>query len=227
MDVRLSGHLARKHSNRSNRMNNNKLHHATRAKANRLGIIIAPQADGAWDAYDPNEPGVIINKASAKEALAAFITFRAERAEREIAAPMVDEPAPAEHEAEETELVQDVEKLPTHWAIARKRYKEASGVSHCGDWLAQWLDTHFTGGGDFDWEGFKAMLAENFIDVDHGKWSQLPTSGQAGWQGRYRMNGRQKLGRQVALNGFVTFNGEDTQVPDADLAKLRIKHPLS
>ena len=208
-------------------MENNKLHHATAAKAQRFGVKLICNNEGVWTVLHNRNTDKIFSAKQASLALMAYTTWHHAEFNTIQEQSAVDEPAPTEHEAEETELVQDVEPLPTHWAIARKRYKEASGVSHCGDWLAQWLDTHFTGGGDFDWEGFKAMLAENFIDVDHGKWSQLPTSGQAGWQGRYRMNGRQKLGRQVALNGFVTLNGEDTQVPDADLAKLRIKHPLS
>ncbi len=104
-------------------------------------------------------------------------------------------------------------------------YAERGNRDHCGDWLAKELEGVFTGeGGTFDADAFTAFLKENGVDFT-GKWASLPTSGQKGWVGRYRMNGRQKLERVMAETGKLTIGGDDVAVPVAYLNALLDKHP--
>ena len=89
----------------------------------------------------------------------------------------------------------------------RQLYKERGNPNHCGDWLAAELDGLFTGSdGKFDHEAFTACLRANSVDFS-GKWADLPISGQNGWVGRYRMNGRQKLERVVLATGKLFVDG--------------------
>lgn len=108
----------------------------------------------------------------------------------------------------------------------RALYREvsASGQS-CGDWLANFLDGQCLSPiNGFNHEDFTHLLSHNSVDLT-AKWAQLPISGGRGWQGRYRMNGRQVLERHVARAGFVHgITGERFEVPADELAKLRAKH---
>lgn len=118
----------------------------------------------------------------------------------------------------------------------KEAYRERGNPDHCGDWLAGLLDGQFTSTGIkqdregenvkadvFDHEAFLQFLIDNGVDVS-GKWTDLPNSGQRGWQGRFRMNGRQKLEPLVALNGEVKLGGKRIPVPEDELANLRAKH---
>ena len=117
--------------------------------------------------------------------------------------------------------------------VYKQRYADGGHPEHCGDWLAYQLEGAFatsitnakgkaiTG---FDTEAFSACLTDNGIELV-GKWAALPESGQSGWQGRYRMNGRQKLERQVASCGELVLHGATIAVPEDALEVLRAKHP--
>ncbi len=111
----------------------------------------------------------------------------------------------------------------------KTEYKARGNAAHCGDWLAIWLDGKFEIRDPaekkpiFDADGFTEFLVANDVDMT-GKWINLPTSGQKGWAGRYRMNGRQKLEKVVAVRGTVKWQGKDVKVPKPDLAILRRKH---
>lgn len=109
----------------------------------------------------------------------------------------------------------------------RARYREVSSNGQtCGDWLAERLvdDTHGVDG--FNPDDFTAILVANDVDM-RAKWASLPTSGQRGWVGRYRMNGRQVLEKLVALRG-IYVDGVGTEVtPPADwLEAMRSKHAV-
>lgn len=117
--------------------------------------------------------------------------------------------------------------------LYKQRYAEGGHPEHCGDWLAYQLEGAFatTATNDkgkavasFDTDAFSACLTDNGIELV-GKWAALPTSGQPGWQGRYRMNGRQKLERQVASCGELVLHGATIAVPEDALEVLRTKHP--
>lgn len=118
----------------------------------------------------------------------------------------------------------------------KQAYAERGNANNCGDWLAHFLEQALTidlieavDGNKpkkikrFDWEAFRDLLELNGVDFS-GKWASLPESGQKGWVGRYRMNGRQKLEIMVAVAGVLkTPVGDAT--PDADwLAEMRTKH---
>lgn len=104
----------------------------------------------------------------------------------------------------------------------RARYRELGHPSHCGDWLATFLDGRFDVEGVFDPYAFETFLRANF--PYEGKWTTLPDSGARGWQGRYRMNGRQALEKHIALRGTIIVDGETIEIPAEALASLREKH---
>ena len=115
--------------------------------------------------------------------------------------------------------------------LYKQRYAAGGHPEHCGDWLAYQLEGAFSiasatpkGNPTFDTETFTTCLTDNGIELV-GKWAALPLSGQPGWQGRYRMNGRQKLERQVASCGELVLHGETIPVPAEALDVLRAKHP--
>ncbi len=117
--------------------------------------------------------------------------------------------------------------------LYKQRYADGGHPEHCGDWLAYQLEGAFAIAGTsptgkkteaFDTDAFSSCLTDNGIELV-GKWAALPTSGQPGWQGRYRMNGRQKLERQVASCGELVLHGATIEVPADALDVLRAKHP--
>lgn len=117
----------------------------------------------------------------------------------------------------------------------REKYKKVSkGGVHCGDWLAMELEgvfvTRVEGSkrDSFDADGFTELLEFNGVDMT-GPWAKLPTSGQKGWVGRYRMNGRQKLEQVVLRTGKLLIKVGDktvTEVPPIDwLNAMLRKYP--
>ncbi len=124
-------------------------------------------------------------------------------------------------EADEEEEKPSGSVVPEEYRI---QYKEKSSNGQtCGDWLAEFLvgQTHNAQG--FNVEDFTYILNRNDVDMT-AKWAKLPESGQPGWIGRYRMNGRQVLERLVAERGWVNGIADRFIVPEADMAILRTKH---
>lgn len=104
-------------------------------------------------------------------------------------------------------------------------YAERGNRNHCGDWLAQQLEGKFENSeGKFDEPSFTACMAANGVEMT-GKWTQLPESGQRGWAGRYRMNGRQKLQKVLARTGKLEINGVNVKIPQEVLEFFLDKHP--
>ena len=102
----------------------------------------------------------------------------------------------------------------------RARYKNGGKAENCGDWLARKLD-EICGRPSTDTRGRKRRVLDlsrfdEILDANGvertGKWAKLPISGQKGWQGRYRMNGRQKLEVIVAKKGFLRVPAGDKGV---------------
>lgn len=122
---------------------------------------------------------------------------------------------------------------PSGRIIVAARYKAEYAArgnpNHCGDWLAGFMDGMFTKGmidGKplFDHDGFAAFLVRNGVELT-GKWAALPVSGQKGWQGRYRMNGRQKLEKVIVERGSVIHpDGTEIKVPADFLGTLAKRH---
>jgi len=111
----------------------------------------------------------------------------------------------------------------------RDMYKERGNPDHCGDWLATQLDGAFHHSIDgqlrFDVDAFIEFLRNNAVDMT-GRWAQLPTANTPGWQGRFRMNGRQRLEKVVAHRGTIWLPSSGwTDVPEDELQRLRKKHP--
>jgi len=107
----------------------------------------------------------------------------------------------------------------------RALYREKSSNGQtCGDWLAETL-VHLTHGTEgFHVDDFTAILETNNVDMTSA-WAKLPFSGQKGWIGRYRMNGRQVLEKLVALTGTLKTPHHGDQTPPEDfLTSLRAKH---
>lgn len=107
----------------------------------------------------------------------------------------------------------------------RQIYKEASqSGKNCGDWLASWLEDETTTADGFDFHEFRAILIANNVPMNT-PWAQMFESGHRGWQGRFRMNGRQVLEKHVAVAGKAyKSNGAEVKVPSEALAILREKH---
>ena len=58
-----------------------------------------------------------------------------------------------------------------------------------------------------------------------GKWASLPTSGQKGWIGRYRMNGRQVLEKAVLISGVYKDTTGTAHTPSEEwMATMTRKH---
>lgn len=114
----------------------------------------------------------------------------------------------------------------------RDQYKERGNPDHCGDWLARFLDGAFSEPGatpkarpTFNADAFDAFLRDNGVPME-GKWTTLRYSGQKGWEGRYRMNGRQIAEKHIARTGFVILGGKTHEIPADVLSELRAKHAL-
>jgi hypothetical protein len=107
----------------------------------------------------------------------------------------------------------------------RAKYREVSSTGQsCGDWLAEQLtvDTHGVDG--FSVADFAAILDANGVDQSTG-WGRLPESGQRGWVGRWRMNGRQVLEKTIALRGVYVGPTGTKHEPEAGwLAMKRTQH---
>lgn len=140
-------------------------------------------------------------------------------------------------EAEDDEPAGNV--VPTKYKI---EYAARGNAAHCGDWLAGWLDGKFSSveviqttnkKGEtktkeverFNADEFLAFLTANGVELK-GKWVDLPNSGQNGWQGRFRMNGRQKLEVVVADAGYIVFDGKKLKADATWLKAMRAKHNI-
>lgn len=119
--------------------------------------------------------------------------------------------------------------------VVAKRYKDeykARGdANHCGDWLAEFLKGQFKfkpeGGKKevFHYAEFRDMLVLNEVDMS-GPWAKLIETKTHGWQGRFRMNGRQVLEVKVIENKGVKLAGDKfVAIPKADYRELLDRHP--
>lgn len=205
-----------------------KLHHATKAKAEKLEALlageypvltIAPQIDEAADkvvgfaiVFDAEselgEPVTVLEGPKAPELADIFAACE----ELELDPEALEAP-----EAEGGSVV------PESYRAAYKANPNTHGQT-CGDFLAVWLEAECHGVEGFDPVAFERILVANEVDQS-GAWARLPESGQRGWVGRWRMNGRQKLEQAVALSERLRDGaGENVKLPRKVLADLRSKH---
>jgi len=197
------------------------IHHATRAKAERLATMLEAEYPRLSIAPAHNEDG---SQVMAWIAMHDESTQMATYPKVPELADLLDaaEQLGLEVEADEDEKKDGGSVVPSHY---RAQYREASTNGQtCGDWLAEWLVAETHGIDGFNVEEFTAIANANRLDMS-AKWAKLPESGQKGWIGRYRMNGRQALEKEVSLTGFVTdARGTDHAIPADALDALRGKH---
>lgn len=107
----------------------------------------------------------------------------------------------------------------------RRRYAETSSTGQsCGDWLAEQLANDTIGADGFRPGDFQAVLDNNRVDQT-GAWAKLPESGQKGWVGRWRMNGRQILEKAILLSGtYIDPVGRGIEPEASWLAAMERKH---
>lgn len=229
------------------------LHHATKAKAESLGLLIEETEDG-FECY-----GLLHEKAPT--VLAAAILARTLGTEYPaLSLAIEDDRFLVVHTAgEEEAVVSDTDKVPDLATVLeecqklgldpeiaedeeepeaagsavkdkyKKEYAARGNANHCGDWLAKILEGRYTSGKgknkQFHAEAFTTFLVLNEVPMV-GKWASLPTSGQKGWVGRYRMNGRQKLEVVLATRGTIRFEDGSEIKCDADWLDEQLdKHP--
>jgi len=108
----------------------------------------------------------------------------------------------------------------------RSLYRLASTTGRSnGDWLAEQLaiDT-LDGKGNFVMDDFVAVLERNAVPLT-GKWAALRFGGGRGWQGRFRMNGRQVLEKMVCKAQTYVDAAGTSHKPSAEwLADMAAKH---
>lgn len=119
---------------------------------------------------------------------------------------------PSEDEIEQPRA-QDTEEeaLPAKSVVKPKYraiYAEAGHPAHCGDELAEKLNNLVNNSKGTNIEFFQMIMQANEIDM-----SKYKTTGN-GWQGRYRMTGRNLLAKKLRDNGGVLKlpNGEVLQM---------------
>jgi hypothetical protein len=203
-----------------------KVHHATATKAEKLAALLLAEYPALTLVAKTNEDAsqIVGWEVEAKQ-------------DDEIHVVYDDKPVPAiadlldacDELGIDPEAGQEDEEPKASGSVVQDHYRaqyreQSSNKQTCGDWLAEQLvsDTHGPEG--FMVDDFTAILSANGVDM-RAKWAQLPFSGQKGWVGRYRMNGRQVLEKLVALNGiYIDLTGTRI-VPDAAfLTTMRTKH---
>lgn len=151
-------------------------------RAHSLGISLVPLVDSVLAEWE----GESLERATAKEALAAMATYRENAIEANAAEAEHDEPEADAPEADE-------EEKPTRSVVAehyRREYAARGHADHCGDWLATELVGLCKTPAGFDMAFFQAIEAANGI----ANKCKLEKPSDIG---RYRMTGRNLLTKVV------------------------------
>lgn len=205
-----------------------RMHHATRAKAMKLAsTLLAEYPKLTLEAIDGDD----IDHEVYMNECGGFVVTHSDGEEvysgdkvpelAEILDTAIEMGLDLEADEEEEEEKPSGSVVPEEYRI---QYKEKSSNGQtCGDWLAEFLVGQTHGGSGFNVEDFTYILNRNNVDMT-AKWAKLPESGQPGWIGRYRMNGRQVLERLVAERGWINGMVDRFVVPEPDMAILRAKH---
>lgn len=204
-----------------------KAHHATKAKADRLAETLAAEYPALSIAplYHEHDDAQVVGFQwvhTAEDGTATQIGSSKKVPElADILAACEDADLDPEEGAEEEEQRYSGSVVDQTY---REQYKERSSTGQsCGDFLAEWLTRTLDANGKLDYEYFVTILSANGVDLT-GKWAQV-VGASNGWQGRYRMNGRQKLEKQVVLNGkLLDGNGDEHEVDAEWLTAMEAKH---
>lgn len=107
----------------------------------------------------------------------------------------------------------------------KAEYAARGNPRGCGDWLHEFLDRCLDMDGKLVEPIFTELLIRNNVPMT-GRWASIPQRPSNGWQGRYRMSGRQQLEKIVVAVGFVlTEAGEKVEAPRDWLEDKLAKHP--
>ena len=204
-----------------------RLHHATRAKAIKLDAMLKAEYPGLALTYDAGpdelrvESWIVVGGDDENIYEGPKVPELADLLET-CADMGIDPEQGPEGEEEDEKPEPSGSVVPENY---RATYREVSSNGQtCGDWLAETLVNETHGVQGFHVEDFDAILTANAVDFT-GAWARLPTSGQKGWVGRYRMNGRQVLEKAVALSGvYRSITGSTVLPPEAFMDTLRAKH---
>lgn len=205
-----------------------KMHHATRAKAGKLAAMLAAEYPAlSLDVSTSSDD-------EGNETLEFFVVLHNEdfhvydSPKVPNLADILDHCADAGVDPTDTGEEDEDEEFARGGSVVPEKYRTAyilasSNGQTCGDWLAETLTALTHGAKGFVVAEFAAILDANAVDQTK-KWASLPTSGQAGWVGRWRMNGRQALEKVVALTGVLHTQNGPIQAPEEALEVLRAKH---
>lgn len=203
------------------------MHHATRAKAEKLATMLEAEYGRLSLGVATNDNDVVTGW---------VVVFAADTDEEQEVysgekvpslAVVLDtcaeegiDPSPIEEE-EEPKTSGSV--VPETYR-ARYRAESSTGRSN-GDWLAEQLaiDT-LDANGNLNLDDFVAVLERNAIPLT-GKWAALRFGGGRGWQGRFRMNGRQVLEKMVCKAATYIDGVGKAHTPSGEwLTEMRSKH---
>lgn len=204
------------------------IHHTHKKQAEKIGVILSVEGEEIQALWP--DRGASVRAATAPEALQMIRevqnTIRDEEQNMDDIPPRDpnegeederdgdegEEGSEEEDSGEDQEVAEGEEKVSS--SVVKEKYRlkyaEEGHPSHCGDWLATILKnlTHTKEGADIG--RFQAICAMN--DVDMAKYR---TSGN-GWQGRFRMTGRNLLAKKLMDREFLFapgMNGEQEEYP--------------
>lgn len=204
---------------------NHTIHHATRAKAEKLASLLAAEYPAISLEPVANEIGKVTGfLAHHRDEPSSDPTQIGEFSKVPELADLMDA---CEAMGLDPEAQSEEDAGPSGSIVDeayRRMYKEQSTNGQtCGDWLAEWLTCQVgTGGGLFDKDAFDAILTKSGVDLS-ARWAQVV--GGHGWQGRYRMNGRQTLEKTVSWSGeLFDAQGHAVEIPTPFLDAIRGKH---
>ena len=203
------------------------MHHATRAKAQKLADMLAAEYPRL----------VLTATADANDTAMGFVVTFAPDTEDEVevyTGPKVPSlalvlDACAEEDLDPSAPEEEEEPQVSGSVVPEKYradYRLNSTTGRCnGDWLAEQLanDT-LDAKGNLVLDDFIAVLERNAVPLI-GKWAALRFGGGRGWQGRFRMNGRQVLEKMVVkTRAYVDSTGSTLRPSDEWLADMAVKH---
>lgn len=203
------------------------MHHATRTKADKLWTMLAseyPRLDFSAhaDANDVLTHFTVIFDRHGEDEVEVYTGPKVPSLALVLDACAEEDLDPSAPEEEEEPQVSG-SVVPEKY---RADYRLNSTTGRCnGDWLAEQLanDT-LDAKGNLVLDDFIAVLERNAVPLT-GKWAGLRFGGGRGWQGRFRMNGRQVLEKLVCKAGaYVDATGQ-TLTPSTEwMADMAVKH---
>jgi hypothetical protein len=202
------------------------MHHATRAKATKLDEMLRAEY-----------PALSLHAVATNDSLTGFRVVYAIGAENEqeiyegakvpSLALLLD--TCAEEDIDPSAVEEDEEPTFSGSVVPEKYralYREVSSTGRSnGDWLAERLAEDTLGAdGNLNIDDFIAVLERNDVPLT-GKWAAMRFGGNRGWQGRFRMNGRQVLEKLVTKAAiYIDATGQRIVPSQEWLADMQAKH---